>query len=245
MMLYRSGARSPFRNICRESASAASAFGGAPQIGVAALGLSPALFGDPCRALERLFERQAAEAFQQRVVPGDRARHGGRIHARPRDAFHAEFVGEELRRPRGGRPPGRIQRVQFLVAGRPHQREEISADARIVLRRDVEDGTCRDRGVNGVAALPKHLEACLRRKRIARRDHAVAREHFRSPLRQPSLRPRAGGGVDRSGRRWLIGGRDAKRIRRLRGAAGCPHGDARRGDEQGKRSHRRRRLCHG
>jgi hypothetical protein len=66
---------------------------------------------------------------------------------------------------------------------------EVAADCCVILRRHVEDGVRRDSGI-GVAAgleIVEIVERGLRRERIARRDHAVAREHFGATLRPPAL----------------------------------------------------------
>ena len=65
-------------------------------------------------------------------------------------------------------------------------REEVAADAGVVLRGDVEHGAGGDRGVDGVAALAQDLEPGLRRQRIAGGDDAVAGEHLGAPLRRAS-----------------------------------------------------------
>src|SRR4030095_13559680 len=104
-----------------------------------------------------------------------------------------------------------IQRVELLVLRDVDQREEIAADAGVVLRRDVEHGARRDRRVDRVAALAQDLEPGLVRERIARGHHAVAREDLRSTLRQPALRPRPGHGLDRGARLRLIRGWAATR----------------------------------
>ena len=51
---------------------------------VAAFGEAPAFVGESRRALERLLEADRAESLEQRVVAGDRARHGGRVDAAAR-----------------------------------------------------------------------------------------------------------------------------------------------------------------
>ena len=91
MMLYRSGARSPLRNVCRESASAAS-----PLAALRRSACRRSAWPQPSSAIRAARSKvslnvRRAEAFQQRVVSGDRARHGRRVHADARDALHAEL----------------------------------------------------------------------------------------------------------------------------------------------------------
>src|SRR5205085_5294712 len=83
---------------------------------------------------------------------------------------------EELGRPARRRAAAGVEGVQFLVLGDVDEREEIAADARVVLRGDVEHGAGRDGGIDGVAALLEDVDAGLSRQRIARRDDAVARQ---------------------------------------------------------------------
>ena len=180
------------------------------------LGKTPAFLRDAGRRLERLLEPACPELLQQRVVAGDRARHGRRVHAAVRDALDAQAVGEKLRRPAGGRPTCRGERVELPVSCGPDQREQIAADAGVVLRGDVEDSAGRDGGIDRVAAPPHDLEAGLRGQRIAGRHDTVAREHFRAPLRQPPLRTRTRHRWNDGRRRGLVCGGDAERRRRLR-----------------------------
>ena len=99
---------------------------------------------------------------------------------------------------------------------------------------DVTSSTApgRDRGVDGVAALPQDLEAGLRRQRIARRHHAVPREHFGASLRRPALRARAGHRLDARCRSRLVERGDAERVGRLRSSRSRP--------DQERRDHRNR-----
>ncbi len=65
---------------------------GVLQIRLASLGEPPPFVGQPRRALERLLEAERPEPFQHRVVAGDRARHGRRIHAVVRHGLTPSFV---------------------------------------------------------------------------------------------------------------------------------------------------------
>ena len=78
------------------------------------------------------------------------------------------------------RAAGRVERVELLRLGVPDDREQIATDA--VHRRldDGEDAGGGDCSVDGVAAVLQDLEARSRRQRLARRDHAVARDGNRS-----------------------------------------------------------------
>jgi hypothetical protein len=107
------------------------------QIRMPPLGEAPAFVGEARRALERFLEADRAEALQQRVVAGDRAGHGRRVHAAVRHALDAELRREELGRPAGRRPAAGIQRVELLVLRDVDEREQIAADAGVVLRGDV------------------------------------------------------------------------------------------------------------
>ena len=122
-------------------------------------------------------------------------------HARRRSSCSVK----NSRRPARRRPAARVERVELLVLGRPDEREEIAADAGVVLRRHVEHGARGDGRVDGVAALLQNLEAGLRGERIARRDDAVSGEHFGATLRQPALRARAGDRLDARRRLRLVG----------------------------------------
>jgi hypothetical protein len=200
---------------------------------VPALGQTPTLFGDPCRALERFLEGHTAEALQHRVVAGNRAGHRGRVDAITGHARGLEAVGEEVRRPSGGRPTCGVERIELLVLRRPDDGEEITADTGVVLRGHVEHGGGRDSRVDGVAAVSQDLEAGLRRKRIACGHHAVAGQHLRAALREPALRARSWSSGDPSARLRLVGRWAAKRIWRLRDADRYPRDQQQRAGHDG------------
>ena len=82
-----------------------------------------------------------------------------------RHGLHAERLREELGRPSGRRPAGGVQRVQLPLARDVDEREQVAADARVVLRRDVEHRGGRDGCVDGIASLAQDLDAGLRRQR--------------------------------------------------------------------------------
>src|SRR5207249_2696563 len=95
------------------------------------------------------------------------------------------------------------------------QREQVAADAGIVLRRHVEDRARRNRRIDRVAAAAQDLEPRLGREWIARGNHAVPGEDLRASLRQPPLHTRSRDGLDGGARLRLIGGWPAKRSGRL------------------------------
>ena len=176
------------------------------------LGETPAFFGDACGALESLLELHRAEARQQRIVAGDRAGYRRGVDAVAGHACLLERVGEERRRPPARREAGRVERVEFLVLRRIDEREQVAADAGVVLRGHVQHRAGRHCRIDRVPALPKNLEACFSGDRIARGNHAVSRDHFGSSLPQPALRARAAHRLDvRAGlwgfRRWDAEGR--------------------------------------
>jgi hypothetical protein len=113
--------------------------------------------------------------------------------------------------PAGAQPP-ELSAYSFLSFGDVHEREQIAADAGVVLRRHVEHRAGRDGGVDGVAAPPQDLQPRFSGKWIARRDDAVACEDLRASLREPALRARSRHGLDRSARLRLLGRRHAERV---------------------------------
>ena len=207
------------------------AFHRAAQIVMPPLGETPAFFGDTGGRLEGFLEAPAPEFLQQRVIAGNRAGDGRGIDAAVGHALDAKTVGEELRRPPGGRPTRRGERVELLVASRPDQREQIAADPGVVLRGDVEHRARRHGRVDRVPAAPHDLEAGLRRQRIARRHDPVPREHLGSPLRQPALRAGSRHGWNRGGRHRLVCGGNAEWRRRLGGKT--EHSGKADGDQDG------------
>jgi hypothetical protein len=70
------------------------------------------------------------------------------------------------------------------------RREQIAADAGVVLRRDVQHRAGRDRGIDGVAAPPQDLEPRLGGERIAGCDHAVPGEDLGPSPGPATLRAR-------------------------------------------------------
>src|SRR5678816_4296584 len=68
------------------------------------------------------------------------------------------------------------------------QREEIAANAGVVLRSHVQYSAGCHSGVNRVSTLLKDVESRLCRQRIARRDNPMARDDLRSSLGEPALR---------------------------------------------------------
>ncbi len=134
----------------------------AHDVSVPALGLAPPFLGEAGRTLEGLVERQVAEPFEERVVACDGTRHRRGVHAGARHPLEAEAVTEELGRPSRRGPAGRVQRVEPLLLGHPHEGEEVPADPRVVLRRHVEHGRCGHRRVHRVPALLQDFQPGLR-----------------------------------------------------------------------------------
>ena len=195
------------RNVCFESASffsplwrCADPTGAARPVPIPARPAAP--------ALQLFLEPDRAEPFQQRVVAGDCTGHRRRVDAVARHAADAIVPGRTAarappalpaaaawRRTRASirRAPSRRSRARrLLVPGDVDEREQIAADAGVVLRRDVEHRAGGDGGVDGVAALRHDVESRLGGHRIAGGDDAVASEHFGASLSQPALRARSG-----------------------------------------------------
>ena len=148
------------------------------------------------RGLEEVGERQFTEALRQRAPPGNRA---GYRHRLPAALVHRGTTREASRIPRGGRPAGRVEPDEF--AARPHEREQIGAEAVAAGLDDRQRDRGRQRGVDGVAALGEHRDARLRREGLRRRDR-VARED-RLPARRVGKVPVEGHRRARAGSRAM------------------------------------------
>ena len=210
----------------------------AREIRMPPFGQRPALLRHARRPLERLLERHRSETFEHRVVSGNRAGNGRSIDAGSRHRRASKPLDEELVRPSGGRPSRRREAVQLLVPRRPHEREKIAADARVVLRRHVEHRAGGDGRVDGVAASLQDFEARLRRQRIARCDHAMACEHFRAPLHQPALGAHTRDRIDGFARIRDLRCRRAECVGRLRNSGHSPAtGDYCRSEDEKSTAH--------
>ena len=91
----------------------------------------------------------------------------------------------------------RVKRVDSVFFGDINDREKVAAKTNVHRLGHVERGRGRDRRVDRVSALHQDAQSCLRRKRLAGRHHAIARNNRRATLCQPSFGTIAANGVVR------------------------------------------------
>ena len=131
------------------------------------------------RGLERAVHGDRAVAREQLAPAVDDPGNAHRQFAAIGDGLQAaalELFGRRaLRRPAAG-----VQRVHALRLRVVDEREQVAADAVHRGFDDGEDGRGSDRGIEGVAPLLEDAQPRRRRQRLARGDHAVAREHDRA-----------------------------------------------------------------
>ena len=108
--------------------------------------------------------------------------HARHCHRQDAGARHARLVAlrVRIRRRRVCGSPAGVQRPQRLRLRVVDDGEEVAADAGHRRLDDREHSGGRDRGVNRVAAVLKHLQAGRRGQRLARCDHPVPGEHGRA-----------------------------------------------------------------
>ena len=133
-------------------------------------------------------QRQRAEAVQELLPAVDRTGNRPGERAVSRHPLVA-LADQRLAADRVRRAAGRVQGVQPLRVGVPHQREQVAADAVHVRLHQAEHGVDRHRGVDGVAARLQDVEPDLRRKRLAGRHHPVGRNHLRAAAVRAARRP--------------------------------------------------------
>ena len=197
------------------------------------LGEAEALSCGLDRRLQHLPERHAPEPPEQPAPPVDGARHRHAVGPVERHRLQPARVVEgdrvRLRRPSGG-----VQAVQLVVLGRVVDRLHVAADAGALGLGQPQHRRSGDRGVGRVPALVEDLQPGLGGERLARRDDAMSRQHFRAGLLCPVPHPVAAHGGDarrrvgvRRGRRAERGGRDIARPtagQRRGGRDRDPHG---------------------
>jgi hypothetical protein len=132
--------------------------------------------------LEDAVHRQLAEPVVQLEPAVHRARNRNREQARRRDAVGPDLLqlGQQLvvRQPQR-RSSACIQRVHPTRLLMPDQREQVPADAVSGRLHQSHRRVCRNRRIDGVAALPQDIQPHLRGQRLAGGHHAVGGNHLR------------------------------------------------------------------
>ena len=112
--------------------------------------------------------KRACSSHQPSTAPGTLTDNGPRsgIDARPARAK----CSARQRQPASAR--SRSSPCSRPARGVPHDREQVAADAAAGRLHEAERGVRGDRCIDRAAAAAQHLDADLRRERLARRDHA-------------------------------------------------------------------------
>ena len=161
--------------------------------------------------LQHLFEIHRARVLEQLIPSIDRARHVGREDAKPRHARARieTLCFQQFGRDARSRPAARVDADQLVLLRHIDDREHVAADAGTFGLDDIEHRGGRNRRIDRVAALLQDAQSRLRRERMARRHHAIARHHFCARLREPAF-----GTVTAHG---VAGGRKGLLVRRVAG----------------------------
>ena len=133
------------------------------------------------RGLQEIFQREFSRAvfFERERKPRDRSWHADgkpllarffRIGFAPR--VQKNILGRGERR---GLPV--VDRDDPVAVGKPDQHETAAADIPGVRKRHRERETHRDRGIDGVAALPEDFDTDMARAFLVRHHHAARCGH--------------------------------------------------------------------